>query len=273
MHLARRRRRARRSTTRCARTYASGEGPRVNPFFRRPLPRRRPRPGRAVRARAHRPGRPRGPARSARTRSARPSCQLLYCSPTMELGVDISELNAVMMRNVPPTPANYAQRSRPRRPQRPARPRHHLLRHRQQPRPVLLPPLRAHGRRCRSPRRAWTWPTRTWSARTSRRIWLAETGLTLGRAVPQTSTSPDARPPAARLPASLCRDDIRAACDEPGAQDRTVDAARARPRPAAARVRRDHLVGRRGGSRTPCATAPRSSTGPSTGGATCTGRP
>jgi ATP-dependent helicase YprA (DUF1998 family)/very-short-patch-repair endonuclease len=36
---------------------------------------------------------------------------VLYCSPTMELGVDISELNVVNMRNVPPTPANYAQRS------------------------------------------------------------------------------------------------------------------------------------------------------------------
>jgi hypothetical protein len=36
---------------------------------------------------------------------------LLFCSPTMELGVDISELNIVNMRNVPPTPANYAQRS------------------------------------------------------------------------------------------------------------------------------------------------------------------
>jgi superfamily II DNA/RNA helicase len=36
---------------------------------------------------------------------------LLYCSPTMELGVDISDLNAVGLRNVPPTPANYAQRS------------------------------------------------------------------------------------------------------------------------------------------------------------------
>ncbi|MCD4784876.1 MAG: DEAD/DEAH box helicase [Candidatus Eremiobacteraeota bacterium] len=36
---------------------------------------------------------------------------ILYCSPTMELGVDISELNAVNMRNIPPTPANYAQRS------------------------------------------------------------------------------------------------------------------------------------------------------------------
>ncbi len=36
---------------------------------------------------------------------------ILYCSPTMELGIDIAELNVVNMRNVPPTPANYAQRS------------------------------------------------------------------------------------------------------------------------------------------------------------------
>jgi superfamily II DNA/RNA helicase len=35
----------------------------------------------------------------------------LFCSPTMELGIDISNLNVVHMRNVPPSPANYAQRS------------------------------------------------------------------------------------------------------------------------------------------------------------------
>jgi Lhr-like helicase len=35
----------------------------------------------------------------------------LFCSPTMELGVDISALNVVYMRNMPPTPANYTQRS------------------------------------------------------------------------------------------------------------------------------------------------------------------
>lgn len=36
---------------------------------------------------------------------------ILFCSPTMELGVDIAQLNVVNMRNIPPTPANYAQRS------------------------------------------------------------------------------------------------------------------------------------------------------------------
>lgn len=36
---------------------------------------------------------------------------VMFCSPTMELGVDISALNAVYLRNVPPTPANYAQRA------------------------------------------------------------------------------------------------------------------------------------------------------------------
>lgn len=36
---------------------------------------------------------------------------VMFCSPTMELGVDISALNTVYLRNMPPTPANYAQRS------------------------------------------------------------------------------------------------------------------------------------------------------------------
>jgi superfamily II DNA/RNA helicase/very-short-patch-repair endonuclease len=36
---------------------------------------------------------------------------VLFCSPTMELGVDIRDLAVVHLRNVPPTPANYAQRS------------------------------------------------------------------------------------------------------------------------------------------------------------------
>jgi superfamily II DNA/RNA helicase/very-short-patch-repair endonuclease len=47
--------------------------------------------------------------REERFRAA--SLPVLFCSPTMELGVDIATLNTVYMRNVPPTPANYAQRS------------------------------------------------------------------------------------------------------------------------------------------------------------------
>lgn len=47
--------------------------------------------------------------RESRFRTA--ALPILFCSPTMELGVDIASLNVVNMRNVPPTPANYAQRS------------------------------------------------------------------------------------------------------------------------------------------------------------------
>ena len=47
--------------------------------------------------------------REERFRSA--DLPVMFCSPTMELGVDISELNVVNLRNVPPTPANYSQRS------------------------------------------------------------------------------------------------------------------------------------------------------------------
>lgn len=47
--------------------------------------------------------------RESRFRNA--ELRAMFCSPTMELGVDIATLNTVYMRNVPPTPANYAQRS------------------------------------------------------------------------------------------------------------------------------------------------------------------
>ena len=48
---------------------------------------------------------------TAAGRAEPPGLPILFCSPTMELGIDISLLNTVYMRNAPPTPANYAQRS------------------------------------------------------------------------------------------------------------------------------------------------------------------
>ncbi len=44
-----------------------------------------------------------------REKGGRYNC--LVCTPTLEMGVDIGKLEMVLMRNVPPTPANYAQRA------------------------------------------------------------------------------------------------------------------------------------------------------------------
>src|ERR1019366_2561677 len=41
---------------------------------------------------------------------AKSKVNVLACSPTLELGIDVGELAAVMLRNIPPRPANYAQR-------------------------------------------------------------------------------------------------------------------------------------------------------------------
>lgn len=50
--------------------------------------------------------------REQREQDFREGCfPILYCSPTMELGIDIKDLSIVGMRNVPPTPANYTQRA------------------------------------------------------------------------------------------------------------------------------------------------------------------
>jgi len=52
------------------------------------------------------------PEREKREREFRSGkVNTLFCSPTMELGIDIAELNVVHMRNVPPNAANYTQRS------------------------------------------------------------------------------------------------------------------------------------------------------------------
>ena len=66
---------------------------------------------RGLEAREHTAQVPYGVREEREERFREAKLPILYCSPTMELGVDIAELNAVNLRNIPPTPANYAQRS------------------------------------------------------------------------------------------------------------------------------------------------------------------
>ena len=44
-------------------------------------------------------------------RSNSQNVNCLVCTPTLELGIDIGQLDAILMRNVPPLPANYWQRA------------------------------------------------------------------------------------------------------------------------------------------------------------------
>ncbi|MGW1491634.1 protein kinase domain-containing protein [Streptomyces sp. NPDC002402] len=92
------------------RTYPSGDGPRVNTFFR-DLYKDAANTLAGLFAREHTAQVAPEDREKREDAFRKAELKLLYCSPTMELGVDISSLNAVMMRNVPPTPANYAQRS------------------------------------------------------------------------------------------------------------------------------------------------------------------
>ncbi|MEU8102200.1 DEAD/DEAH box helicase [Nonomuraea muscovyensis] len=92
------------------RTFDPEQGARVNPFFRDLYKHAAEELG-GLEAREH-TAQVETSTRQTREEAFRDGdLQLLYCSPTMELGVDIKELNAVTMRNVPPTPANYAQRN------------------------------------------------------------------------------------------------------------------------------------------------------------------
>lgn len=43
--------------------------------------------------------------------TSKDSLNVLVCTPTMELGIDIGDLSAILMRNVPPDPSRYAQRA------------------------------------------------------------------------------------------------------------------------------------------------------------------
>ena len=86
------------------------EGRRPNAFFL-DFYRNAAASGRGLRAREHTAQVPAEVRQQREREFSAATLPLLVCSPTMELGVDIAQLNVVGMRNVPPTPANYAQRS------------------------------------------------------------------------------------------------------------------------------------------------------------------
>jgi ATP-dependent helicase YprA (DUF1998 family) len=95
---------------RVRRVLANDEGIRVNPFFLN-LYRSDAASLRGLFAKEHTAQVPAQDREEREAEFSHARLPVLYCSPTMELGVDIRGLNAVALRNMPPTPANYIQRA------------------------------------------------------------------------------------------------------------------------------------------------------------------
>ncbi|MBB6119496.1 protein kinase domain-containing protein [Nocardiopsis algeriensis] len=205
------------------RTYASGEGPRVNTFFR-DLYLGAARSLTGLVAREHTAQVPPQVREERENLFSDAELKLLYCSPTMELGVDIKELNAVLMRNVPPTPANYAQRSG---------------RGGRSGQPALITTYCATGNShdqyyfrhsdkmvsgvVQAPRLELA--NEDLATAHVQAIWLAETGLKLGRAIPDVVHVEPAEDQRAPDPALPLADTVQQAVDAPAAQRRALAAA------------------------------------------------
>jgi hypothetical protein len=95
---------------RVRRTLDAEGGARVNPFFR-DLYRQHAATFAGLHAKEHTAQVPPADRQEREVEFSHARLPILYCSPTMELGVDIKGLNAVALRNMPPTPANYVQRA------------------------------------------------------------------------------------------------------------------------------------------------------------------
>ena len=180
------------------------------------------------------------PTKTARSGVTRKGAELewlpvLFCSPTMELGVDISSLNTVYMRNVPPTPANYAQRSgRAGRAGQPALVITYCASQSPHDQYYFRDPVRMVHGQVNAP--TLDLANRELVQSHMHAIWLAETGKRLGNSIRDLldMNQPETLPMLAEIAAELDKPDARQACPQawPGragdAQGRT-DAASAHP--------------------------------------------